>query len=83
MYGGGGVGRYTNGRSKGGARDVRPPGSPNSLNSMQFWGKFGKIVCWRVGAPTSGNPGSATVYPPTGIPAPSGPPTPKGNWHQA
>ena len=35
-----------------------PPGGPNSFNSMQFLGKFGKIVCWRppwrVGAPSSG-----------------------------
>ena len=22
------------------------PGGPNSFNFMQFWGKFGKIVCW-------------------------------------
>ena len=32
---------------------------------MQFLGNFGKIVCWRpppgVGAPTWGNPGSATA----------------------
>ena len=48
----------------GGARDAGHP-SPNSFNFMQFLGKFGKIVCWaplpRVGATTSGNPGSATV----------------------
>ena len=25
---------------------TRPP-HPNSFNFMQFWGKFGKIVCWR------------------------------------
>ena len=35
-----------------------PPGGPNSFNFMQFLGKFGKIVCWRlpprVGAPSSG-----------------------------
>ena len=24
-----------------------PPGGQNSLNFMQFLGKFGKIVCWR------------------------------------
>ena len=29
-----------------GARGTVPP-SPNSLNFMQFLGKFGKIVCWR------------------------------------
>ena len=37
---------------------TRPPPGPNSFNFMQFWGKFGKIVCWcppwRVGAPSSG-----------------------------
>ena len=43
-----------------GARWTRPPPtrSPNSFNFMQFWGKFGKIICWRppprVGSPTSG-----------------------------
>ena len=35
-----------------------PPWGPNSFNFMQFLGKFGKIVCWRlpwrVGAPSSG-----------------------------
>ena len=31
---------------RGGTRDVRPPGGPNSFNFMQFWGKYGKIVCW-------------------------------------
>ena len=30
---------------RGGARDVAPPGGPNSFNFMQFLGKFGKIVC--------------------------------------
>ena len=43
------------GGSKGVARDA-PPGGPNSFNSMQFFGKFGKILYWRsfcrVGAPT-------------------------------
>ena len=34
------------GGSKGG-HEGSPPGSPNSFNFMQFWGKFGKIVCWR------------------------------------
>ena len=42
--------------------DVRPlsPGGPDSFNFMQFWGIFGKIVCWHrppprgVGAPSSG-----------------------------
>ena len=42
---------------RGGTRDV--PEGPNSFNSMQFLGKFGKIVCWR--PPPQGNPGSATV----------------------
>ena len=23
------------------------PGGPNSFNFMQFWGKFGEIICWR------------------------------------
>ena len=23
------------------------PSGPYSFNFMQFWGKFGKIVCWR------------------------------------
>ena len=38
-------------------REGRPPPDPNWLNSIQFLGKFGKIMCWRphwrVGAPTS------------------------------
>ena len=34
------------GGSKGG-HEGRPPGGPNSFNFLQFWGKFGKIVCWR------------------------------------
>ena len=38
-------------------REGRPPGSPNSLNFMQFLGNFGKTICWhhpwRVGALTS------------------------------
>ena len=34
-----------------GARDAPPtppltPRGPNSFNFMQFWGNFGKIVCW-------------------------------------
>ena len=33
------------GGSKEGARDA--PQGPNSFNFLQFWGKFGKIVCWR------------------------------------
>ena len=40
------------------------PGGPNSFNFMQFWGNFGKIICWRprgVGAPPRRNPGSATA----------------------
>ena len=24
-----------------------PPSDPNSFNFMQFWEKFGKILCWR------------------------------------
>ena len=43
-----------------GAPKTPPPrGGPNSFNFMQFWGNFGKIVCWR--PPPRGNPGSATV----------------------
>ena len=34
----------------------RPPTAPNFLNFMQFFAKFGKIICWRppwrVGAPS-------------------------------
>ena len=44
----------------------RPPGGPYSFKSMQFLGKFGKIVCWRsppgeLAPPPWGNPGSATA----------------------
>ena len=35
------------GGSNGGLRVTRAPPGPNSFNFMQFWGKFGKIVCWR------------------------------------
>ena len=31
-----------------GARGACTPGGPNSFNFMQFLGKFGKIVCWRL-----------------------------------
>ena len=49
-----------------GARGT-PLGRPNSINFMQFLGKFGKIVCWRpppgeLAPPPRGNPGSATAY---------------------
>ena len=41
----------------------RPPTAQNFLNFMQFFAKFGKIICWRpprrVGAPPTGDPGSA------------------------
>ena len=45
---------------------MRPPPGPNSFNFMHFWGKFGKIVCWRpppgeLAPPPRGNPGSATA----------------------
>ena len=48
-------------------RDARPPGGPNSFKFMQFWGKFGKIVCWRplpgeFVAPPQGNSGSVTGF---------------------
>ena len=36
-----------------------PPGHPNSLDFMQFWGKLGKIVCWRPPPP----PGELTPRP--------------------
>ena len=45
-----------------GARDT--PQGLNSFNFMQFWGKFGKIICRSPGEltpPPLGNPGSATV----------------------
>ena len=52
------------GGSKGGARDARPPGVPNSFIFMQFSAKnlknnsnFGR---WRT--PPGENPGSATGY---------------------
>ena len=48
---------FPSGGSKGGTRDARSPGGPNSFNFMQFFGKFGKIVYWRprgVGTPSSG-----------------------------
>ena len=48
-------------------REGRAPRGPNSFNSTQFLGNFGKIVCWRpsprIGAPPQGNPGSATGMP--------------------
>ena len=57
---------YTSGGSKGGTRDVHPPGGTNSFNFMQFWGNLAKSY---VGAlpgglapPPRGNPGSATVH---------------------
>ena len=50
------------GGSKGGVRDARPPGRPNSFNFMQFLGEFGKIVRPPGGftPPPGGNPGSVT-----------------------
>ena len=52
------------GGSKGGTRDVRPPGL-NSFNFMQFLRKFGKIVYWvppgELVPPPRGNPGSTTA----------------------
>ena len=42
---------YLTGLASGGSKGARgthvPPGGPNSFNSMQFLGKFGKIICWR------------------------------------
>ena len=48
----------------GGHEGPVPPPRPNSFNFMQFWGKFGKIICWRpptgeLAPPPQGNPGSA------------------------
>ena len=43
-----------NGGSKGGIRNMRPPGGQNCFNFMQFWEILGKVVCRcprRVGAP--------------------------------
>ena len=41
-----------------------PPHGPKFLNFMQFFTKFGKIICWRppggLMPPPTGNPGSAT-----------------------
>ena len=52
------------GRSRGGAWRIRPPGGPNYFNFKQFWGNFGKIVCWcpsgQLAPHPLGNPGSAT-----------------------
>ena len=51
------------GGSKGGARDARPPGGPNSFNFMQFFGNFDTTVCWppwELAPPPGRNPGSAT-----------------------
>ena len=39
-------GNAISGGSKGDARDVHPPGSPNSFNFMQILGNFGKFICW-------------------------------------
>ena len=40
-----------------------PPMAQNFLNFMQFFGKFDKIICWRLPEglvpPPTGNPGSA------------------------
>ena len=30
-----------------GGASVRPPTAQNFLNFMQFFAKFGKIICWR------------------------------------
>ena len=41
-----------------------PPTSQKFLNFMQFFVKFGKIICWRppggLAPPPTGNPGSAS-----------------------
>ena len=60
------AGKRLSGGCKGGARDARPPGVPNSFNFMQFSGTFGRMVCWRpppgeLAPPPRGNPGSATA----------------------
>ena len=44
-----------------GAGAPPPPGHPNSVDFMQFSGKFGKIVCWRPPPPRE-NPGSAAGW---------------------
>ena len=47
----------------GGAPGACPPMAPNFLNFMQFFAKFGNIICWRpprgLVPPPMGNPGSA------------------------
>ena len=50
------------GGSKGGARDARPPGGPDSFIFMQFSAKNWKIIALLgVGVPPGENPGSATT----------------------
>ena len=45
------------------ARHAPPPTAQNVLNFMQFFTKFGKIICWRppgeLAPHPTGNPGSA------------------------
>ena len=54
--------QHSIGGSKGGARDARPPGGPNSFIFMQFSAKMWKIIAiLGVGAPPGENPGSATA----------------------
>ena len=38
---------YFTGSSGGSKGDGRTPTAQNFLNFMQFFGKFGKIICWR------------------------------------
>ena len=55
--------RIPSGGFRGGARPAQ-----NFLNFMQFFAKFGKIICWRpppggLAPPPTGNPGSAPEFP--------------------
>ena len=53
----------TSGRFRGAHPAHTPPTAQNFLNFMQFFAKFGKIICWHppggLAPPPMGNPGSA------------------------
>ena len=52
--------------TSGGSKERPSPTAQNVLNLTQFFGKRGKIVCWRPPPPPpptpAGNPGFAPVY---------------------
>ena len=56
-------GCVVSGGFRGGAPGARPPTAQHFLNFMQFFKKFGKIICWRpprgLAPPPTENPGSA------------------------